>query len=140
MRSENEPTLYKKMKGSSDVLLLCIYVDDIVYMSSLAEMLVEFKRAMLSTFEMSDLGLLRYFLGLEVKQQKGSMFVSQKRYAKELLKKFGMMNCKVISSPMNTNEKLRHEDGSGAANANAIRAWLEAFYTCLTPDLISHML
>lgn len=67
VRSPNEPTVYTKYSGSSNIVLVCIYVDDIIYMSSSQEMLEEFKRSMTSTFEMSDLGPLRYFLGLEVK-------------------------------------------------------------------------
>ncbi|XP_039118477.1 uncharacterized mitochondrial protein AtMg00810-like [Dioscorea cayenensis subsp. rotundata] len=70
---------------------------------------------------MTDLGLLKYFLGLEVKQGDGFVFVSQKKYAEDLLSKAGMLNCKVEPTPMNTNEKLRLEDGSGQANAERYR-------------------
>lgn len=66
----NEPTIYKKIRGNSDILLLCIYIDDIIYMLS------EFKENMLKTFEMTYLRPLRYFLGLEVKQSNGVLFVS----------------------------------------------------------------
>lgn len=55
-RSTNEPTLYKKLQGSSHILLLCIYVDDIIYMSSSYDMTMEFKNIIMKTFEMSDLG------------------------------------------------------------------------------------
>lgn len=78
-RSTNEPTLYKKLQGSSHILILCIYVDDIIYMSSSYDMAMEFKNIMMKTFEMSDLGLLKYFLGLEVKQSERSVFISQKK-------------------------------------------------------------
>lgn len=66
-RSENEPTLYTKAQGNIDTLILCIYVDDIIYMGSAQEMLYQFKTNMMQTYEMTDLGLLKYFLGLEVK-------------------------------------------------------------------------
>ena len=66
---------------------------------------------------MSNLGPLRYFLGLEVKQQEGLIFVSQKKYAEDLLQVARMLNCKPVPTPMNTNEKLQLNDGSGQADA-----------------------
>lgn len=74
MRSLNEPTMYKRDKGGSNILMLCLYVEDIIYMSSSSEMMTEFRENMMSTFEISDLGPLRYLLGLEVKQKPGSLF------------------------------------------------------------------
>lgn len=114
-RSPNEPTLYTKTQANKGLLLLCIYVDDIIYLGSSQDMLQEFKANMLSKFEMSDLGLLKYFLGLEVKQNNGSVFVSQTKYAKDLLSKAGMMHCETEMSLMNANEKLSLNDGSGVA-------------------------
>lgn len=64
-------TLYKRTDGG-DLLLVCIYVDDIVYLSSSQAMIEEFRQEMKNAFKMTDLGLLSYFLGLEVKQTEGS--------------------------------------------------------------------
>lgn len=64
-------------------------------MGSSMEKLLEFKNNMMKTFEMTDLGPLKYFVGLEVKQLVGSLFVSQKKYVEELLKKAG---CFIVSS------------------------------------------
>ena len=72
---------------------------------------------MMHTFEMTDLSLLHYFLGLEVKQGKGSIFVLQQRYAVDLLKKFNMEHLNEAATPMNINEKLQLDDGSGEADA-----------------------
>lgn len=66
IHSNNERTVYTKMRGNIDVLLLYLYVDDILYMGSSEEMIMEFKDTMMNTFEMSNLGLMRYFLDLEV--------------------------------------------------------------------------
>ena len=82
---------------------------------------------MISTFEMSDLGILHYFRGLEVKQVKEGIFVSQKNYAKGLLKRLNMYQCKKTLTPMNTNEKMQMDDGSGDANVKLYRSligWL----------------
>lgn len=77
-RSKNEPTLYVKKQGT-DFLVVCLYVDDIIYLGSCDSLLEEFKSSMMKKFEMSDLGLLHYFLGLEVKQCSDGIFISQKK-------------------------------------------------------------
>jgi hypothetical protein len=59
---------------------------------------------MLNVFEMIDLGLMSYFLGMKVKQSNGGIFICQKKYAKEMLKKFHMENYKNTSTPMNLKE------------------------------------
>lgn len=65
VRSENEPTLYLKKEGT-DFLMICLYVDDIIYMGSSSALINKFKAGMMKMFEMTDLGKLHYFLGLEV--------------------------------------------------------------------------
>ena len=64
-RSNNEPTLYLKKEGEHNILMVCLYVDDIIYMGSSNSLVTEFKKCMMNKFEMLDLGLLHYFLGLE---------------------------------------------------------------------------
>lgn len=64
-RSKSEPTLYTMKKGN-DILLVCLYVDDIIYMGSKSKMNYDFKSSMMQEFEMKDLGLMHYFLGMEV--------------------------------------------------------------------------
>lgn len=65
VRSMNKHTLYKITDENGDVLLICIYIDDIVYLSSSQVLIEKFKLRMKTVFEMTDLGLLNYFLGLE---------------------------------------------------------------------------
>lgn len=91
-------------------------------MGSNHSIVAEFKSSMMGRFEMSDLGLLHYFLGLEVKQGEDGVFISQRKYAADLLKKFNMLNCKVAATPMNVNEKLQLEDGTERANATSFRS------------------
>ncbi|KAG6535405.1 hypothetical protein ZIOFF_000377 [Zingiber officinale] len=73
-------------------------------------------------FEMSDMGILHYFLGLEVKQGVDGIFISQRKYATDLLKRFNLFNCNPATTPMNINEKLQLEDGSEKANARNFRS------------------
>lgn len=82
-RSESEPTLYVKVKGN-DVLIVCGYVDDMIYMGSSNALVREFKESMMSEFDMTDLGLLHYFLGLQIQQTNEGIFVSQEKYALDL--------------------------------------------------------
>ena len=82
VRSANEPTLYVKKYESGEFIVVCIYVDDIVYFGSSETLIAEFKSSMEQEFEMSDLGGLKYFLGLEVKQRDDGVFVSQEKICK----------------------------------------------------------
>lgn len=120
-RSLNEPTVYSKKQDDNCILLLCLYVDDILYTGSSEKYLKEFRDSMMNTFEMSDLGPMSYFLGLEIVQRRGLIFVSQHKNAVDLLHKTGMMNCKAIDTPMNSNEKLHLYDNSG--ETDPLRYW-----------------
>ncbi|KAF8409311.1 hypothetical protein HHK36_005385 [Tetracentron sinense] len=73
------------------------------------EMFDKFKHAMFKEFEMTDCGLMSYFLGIEVRQQADCIFISQKRYAMELLKKFRLDGCNTISTPVAMGSKLTKE-------------------------------
>ena len=70
------------------------------------------KRELTSEFEMKDLGLMHYFLGLEVWQRSDEIFLSQGKYNVEFLKKFGMMDYKSMTTPMTINLKLLSDKSS----------------------------
>jgi hypothetical protein len=74
-------------------------VDDL-FLTNLERLIVECKRALTSKFEMKDLGMMHYFLGLEVWQRNDAIFPSQGKYTVEILKKFGMIDCKSMPTPM----------------------------------------
>ena len=88
-----------------------------IHMGFHKSIVVEFKVCMMKKFEMSDLDLSHYILGLEVKLGVDGIFISQRKYAMDLLKKFNIVNYKVAAIPMNVNEKLNHDDN---AKLNAI--------------------
>jgi hypothetical protein len=110
-RSKSEPTLYIKTQGNSNTLIVSLYVDDLIYMGNNKEMIQEFKKDMIKTFKMINLGLMHYFLGIEISQENEEIFISQKKYTESLLKKFQMTRRKAIATPFVTNEKLQKEDG-----------------------------
>jgi hypothetical protein len=65
-------------------------VDDLIFTGDFG--IEEFKTVMKAEFEMTDLGLMRYFLGIEVHQSKTGIFISQSKYVHEILKRFNMVN------------------------------------------------
>ncbi|KAL4016732.1 hypothetical protein IC575_024389 [Cucumis melo] len=94
LKSLSESTLYVKHNGT-DILIVSLYVDDLLVTGNNADHIQNFKWEMMKMFEMTDLGLMSYFLGIEIKQGQGEVFICQKKYAKEILKKFKMDECKV---------------------------------------------
>jgi len=89
-----------------------IYVDDIVFGGMSNKMVQHFVQWMQSEFEISLVGELNYFLGLQVKQMEDTIFISQSKYAKNIVKKFGMDNGSHKRTPATTHLKLS-KDGNG---------------------------
>ncbi|XP_047252241.1 secreted RxLR effector protein 161-like [Capsicum annuum] len=87
---------------------------------------------------MTDLGLMSYFLGMEIKQGQNELFICQKKYAKEILKKFYMEDCKEISTPMNQKEKLSKNDGAEKMEETYFRglAGRLMYLTTTRPDIL----
>ena len=103
-------------------LILCLYVDDLIYTGNNSQMMEEFKKAMMQKYEMTDLGLMRYFLGMQVKQRPRQIFISQEKYVDDLLKKFNMQDCKPLATPMAMNKKLSKDDGQNKVDATVYRS------------------
>ncbi|GJX82009.1 retrovirus-related pol polyprotein from transposon TNT 1-94 [Tanacetum coccineum] len=96
-----DPTLFTRRHGG-DILLVQVYVDDIIFGSTNPDFLKHFANLMKNNFEMSMMGELKLFLGLQVHQSPCSIFISQSQYAIELLKKHGLDECVSMSTPMAT--------------------------------------
>ncbi len=92
---------------------------------------------MMEEFEMTDLGEMHYFLGLEVQQTQDGIFLSQQKYVTDLLEQFHMSQCNTVSTPMNTSEKLKEKDGSGVADARRYRSLVGRliYLTHTRPDI-----
>jgi hypothetical protein len=99
--------LYFKVRGNQPVILI-MYVDYLFLIGD-DELIAWCKRELISKFEMKDLGLMHYFLGLEVWQRQGEIFLAQGKYTVDVLKRFGMMDCKSMSTPMITNLRKLHD-------------------------------
>lgn len=85
---------------------------DLIITGNNEAMIADFKKHMKQEFEMTDLGLMNFFHGLEVKQTNEGIFITQRKYAEAILKKFKMDKCKFMSTPLAINEKLSKEDGA----------------------------
>ncbi|GKB30273.1 retrovirus-related pol polyprotein from transposon TNT 1-94 [Tanacetum coccineum] len=117
-RSMHEPTLYVKRQGKDDIMIVSLYVDDIIYTGSSPALIAEFQNSMKNTFDMTDLGMLCYFLGLEITQTSDGIFMSKRKYVEDTLKRFNMVGCNTVTSPININEKLKPDDEIGATDVS----------------------
>lgn len=77
-----------------------VYVDDLIITGSHVDKIREFKAQMMEMFNMSDLGLLSYYLGVEVEQSKTAITICQSSYARKIVEDFGMKGCNPRSTPM----------------------------------------
>ena len=93
-----------------------------IYTGSSLHLMCEFKESMKTEFDLTDLGGLKYFLGLEMNQTEDGIFMSQRKYVKDTLERFNMFNCKFANTPMNTGEKLRPHDETERADASLYRS------------------
>jgi isopentenyldiphosphate isomerase len=109
--SSVDKTLFTLNHGT-DFLLVQIYVDDIIFSGPSHTLVSRFEEMMESGFQMSMMGELTIFLGIQVKQTKQDTFVHQAKYMKDLMKKFNMAELKPVSTPMSTTTSLGlDEDG-----------------------------
>ncbi|XP_047331723.1 uncharacterized mitochondrial protein AtMg00810-like [Impatiens glandulifera] len=119
-------------------MVVTLYVDDLIFTRSNTKLIEEFKEVMKKEFEMTDLGLMKYFLGLEVKQSEEGIFISQERYAFEILKKLKMEDCNPVSTPMKPGTKLSKFDGEKRADTGRYRSLVRSlrYLTSTRPDLM----
>jgi hypothetical protein len=137
-RSENEATLYLKQDEDGLQLVISLYVDDMLVTRSNVKLLAEFKREMQDVFEMSDVGIMNYFLGMEIHQCSLGIFVSQRKYAVDILKKFKLESCKEVATPLVQNEKISKNDGEKLEEPSAFSSLVGSllYLTATRPDLI----
>ncbi|CAL2241350.1 unnamed protein product [Prunus armeniaca] len=133
-----EHTLYIKNNSQGSFMIVSLYVDDLIFTGSNLDMLNEYKLSMMREFEMTNLGELHYFLGIEVYQSKKGIFISQESYAKEVLKKFRMENANPISTPCVTGLKLSKDGEGKLVNSTMFRSLVGnlMYLTVTRPDIM----
>jgi hypothetical protein len=100
-----DQTLFQLRQGR-DILIVQVYVDDIVFGGSSNSLVARFAEDMIREFEMSMMGELQFFLGLQIKQSKEGTFVHQAKYSKDIVRKFKMKDSKAMTTPMSTTTAL----------------------------------
>ena len=108
-RGQVDTTLFRRTI-EKDILVVQIYVDDIIFGSTNASLCKEFSKLMQDEFEISMMGELMFFLGIQINQCKDGVYVHQTKYTKELLKKFKLKDCKAMNTPMHLTCTLNKED------------------------------
>ncbi|GKD71366.1 retrovirus-related pol polyprotein from transposon TNT 1-94 [Tanacetum coccineum] len=106
-----DPNLFTRRHGE-DILLVQVYVDDIIFGSTNPDFSKKTLQTMKNNFEMSMMGELKFFLGLQVYQSPRGIFISLSQYAIELLKKHGLDECVSMSTPMATERLVADLQGT----------------------------
>jgi hypothetical protein len=131
-----DETLFLLRQGD-DILIVQVYVDDIVFGNSSHSLVAKFTKDMRKEFEMSMMGELQFFLGLQIKQAKKGTFVDQTKYTKDILKKFKMNDSKPLSTPISTTTALDADKDGEPVDQKEYRSMIGSlFYLTVTrPDI-----
>jgi hypothetical protein len=133
-----KPTLLSSLEKMGEDLFVCqIYVDDIIFGSTNKSFCHEFSKIMMDRFEMSMMGVLIFF-GFQIKQAKEGTFISQMKYTRDILKKFGMDKVKPIKTSMGTNGYLDLDLGSTSVDQKVYHFMIGSLlYLCSSrPDIM----
>ncbi|GKE02845.1 retrovirus-related pol polyprotein from transposon TNT 1-94 [Tanacetum coccineum] len=130
-------TLFTK-KSKSHLIIVQIYVDDIIFGSTSQNLCDDFAKIMHDEFEMSMMGELNFFLGLQIKQMEDEIFFNQSKYIKEMLKKFGLEDSKPTKTPMSTEIKLTKDDEADFVDSSKYRGMIGSllYLTASRPDIM----
>eukprot|EP00253_Pinus_taeda_P006070 PITA_06070 len=136
-KCEGEPTLYIKEKNGK-ILIVVLYVDDVIFTGNDDYFIEDFKTVMKEEFEMTNMGLQRYFLGIEVEQNGNGIFISQEKYANEVLERFNMQESKAAITPTVMGLKLSKEDISKDFDPSLYKSIVGSlmYLTATRPDIM----
>ncbi|GKV47061.1 hypothetical protein SLEP1_g53999 [Rubroshorea leprosula] len=132
-----EHTLFTKTEGGK-MLIVCLYVDDLIYTRNDKAMFDKFKKSMMAEFDMSDLGLMHYYLGIEVDQSAAGIFISQKKYVQDILDRFRMKECNPVSTPIDAGMKLAKNPEGMKVNSTLYKQIVGSlmYLTTTRPDIM----
>nr|GEZ73959.1 hypothetical protein [Tanacetum cinerariifolium] len=125
-------------RHKDDVLLVQVYVDDIIFGSTKKELCNAFEKMMHEKFQMSSMGELKFFLGLQVKQKQDGIFISQDKYVAEIIKKYGFLEVKNASTPMETQKPLLKDEDGKEVDVHMYRSMIGSlmYLTSSKPDIM----
>ncbi|GKA79976.1 putative ribonuclease H-like domain-containing protein [Tanacetum coccineum] len=127
----------KVYKDKGDILLVQVYVGDIIFGSTNKSLCVEFKQMMHKRFQMSSMGGLTFFLGLQVQQKEEGIFINQNKYVVDILKKFDFVTVKTASTPMEPNKALVKDEEAENVDVHLYRSMIRSlmYLTASRPDI-----
>nr|KYP44586.1 Retrovirus-related Pol polyprotein from transposon TNT 1-94 [Cajanus cajan] len=136
LKCPHEHTLFLKKEGS-EILIVCFYVDDLIYTGSDELMFQQFKTIMMNEFAMTDLGKMRYFLGIEVLQSCTGIYIGQKKYIKDMLNRFDMSDCNSVKNPIAPGTRLLKEDKGTEVDSTIYKQLVGSlmYLTATRPDI-----
>ncbi|GJS30406.1 putative ribonuclease H-like domain-containing protein [Tanacetum coccineum] len=136
-RGQIDQTLFIKSQ-QGHILLVQIYVDDIIFGSTKKELCEEFEKLMKDKFQMSSMGELTFFLGLQVQQRKKGIFISQDKYVHEILKKFNYTDVKSASTPTDLEKPLVKDADADDVDEHLYRSMIGSlmYLTASRPDIM----
>ncbi|GJZ91145.1 putative ribonuclease H-like domain-containing protein [Tanacetum coccineum] len=136
-RGQIDKILFIK-RHKDDILLVQVYVDDIIFGSTKKELSTKFEKLMHDKFQMSSIGELTFFLGLQVQQKSDGIFISQDKYVAERLKKFDFETVKLASTPIETNKALVKDEEAEAVDVHLYRSMIGSlmYLTTSRPDIM----
>jgi hypothetical protein len=137
LKCTTEHGVYVKKSSSDNLIILCLYVDDLLITGSDENEISDFKVELMREFEMTDLGHISYFLGIEFYKSSRGLLMHQKRYASEVLKRFDMVNCNHAVTPAEARLQLSKDSDDADVDPTQFRRLIGSLrYLCNTrPDL-----
>nr|GEZ21120.1 hypothetical protein [Tanacetum cinerariifolium] len=132
-----DQTLFIK-KQKRDILLVQIYVDDIIFGATNKDLCKSLEKLMKDKFQMSFMGELTFFLGLQVKQKKDGIFINQDKYVAEILRKFGLTKRKSASTPIDTEKTLLKDPDGEDVDVHTYMSMIGSlmYLTSSIPDIM----
>ncbi|KAI3499752.1 hypothetical protein L1887_35561 [Cichorium endivia] len=132
-----DPTLFRKKVGTH-LMLVQIYVDDIIFGSTDPNLSKDFEKLMKSKFQMSMMGKINFFLGLQIKQSKEGIFINQQKYTKSLLERFRMTNCSKSKVPLPAGTRLNPSLDKPKTDIQQYRSMIGSllYLTASRPDIM----
>ena len=135
-RGKANQTLFIK-REDGELIVAQVYVDNIIFRSTKDELAHGFSKLVQAKFEMSMIGELTHYLGLQIRQQDSGIFLSQSKYAKNLVKKFGLEFASSVRTPMSPNVKLIVDLLGKSVDSSLYRSMIGSllYLTASRPDI-----
>jgi hypothetical protein len=134
-----EHGIYVKGTSQNRICMVCLYVDDLLITGSSRDEIIKLTKQLSTEFDMTNLGGLRYFLGLEFTKTSSGLLIHQKKYVSDILKRFNMLNCNPAITPMETSSSLNNDDEGKSVNSTHYKQMVGSLrYACNSRPDICH--